>query len=144
MGRLLYLAELLRLGWPRRRGRLRSRPILPQQGGSESPARSPLTESNRRPSPYHGDALPTELRGHGRMFRTSGAAAELTALWSIHDLRSSRSPDYNAGPAGGQSARNAAATSDQAFDSGSIGAKCPTPGSAAHAASSPAAWARAA
>src|SRR6266851_5154578 len=25
---------------------------------------SPLTESNRRPSPYHGDALPTELRGH--------------------------------------------------------------------------------
>src|ERR1039457_5306356 len=24
---------------------------------------SPLTESNRRPSPYHGDALPTELRG---------------------------------------------------------------------------------
>jgi len=23
--------------------------------------RSPLTESNRRPSPYHGDALPTEL-----------------------------------------------------------------------------------
>src|SRR5215469_15204226 len=27
---------------------------------------SPLTESNRRPSPYHGDALPTELRGHRR------------------------------------------------------------------------------
>ena len=26
---------------------------------------SPLTESNRRPSPYHGDALPTELRGPG-------------------------------------------------------------------------------
>ena len=25
---------------------------------------SPLTESNRIPSPYHGDALPTELRGH--------------------------------------------------------------------------------
>ena len=24
---------------------------------------SPLTESNRRPSPYHGDALPTELTG---------------------------------------------------------------------------------
>ena len=24
---------------------------------------SPVTESNRRPSPYHGDALPTELRG---------------------------------------------------------------------------------
>jgi hypothetical protein len=27
---------------------------------------SPLTESNRRPSPYHGDALPTELRGPSR------------------------------------------------------------------------------
>ena len=27
---------------------------------------SPFTESNRRPSPYHGDALPTELRGRGR------------------------------------------------------------------------------
>src|SRR4051794_24748608 len=27
---------------------------------------SPNTESNRRPSPYHGDALPTELLGHAR------------------------------------------------------------------------------
>ena len=26
---------------------------------------SPLTDSNRRPPPYHGGALPTELRGHG-------------------------------------------------------------------------------
>src|SRR3954449_1826800 len=26
-------------------------------------AQSPFTESNRRPSPYHGDALPTELKG---------------------------------------------------------------------------------
>src|SRR5919201_76248 len=25
--------------------------------------RSPLTDSNRRPPPYHGGALPTELRG---------------------------------------------------------------------------------
>ena len=25
---------------------------------------SPFTESNRRPSPYHGDALPSELKGH--------------------------------------------------------------------------------
>jgi hypothetical protein len=24
---------------------------------------SPLTDSNRRPPPYHGGALPTELRG---------------------------------------------------------------------------------
>jgi hypothetical protein len=29
---------------------------------------SPLTESNRRPSPYHGDALPTELRGQVFIF----------------------------------------------------------------------------
>src|SRR5262249_15603137 len=28
-------------------------------------ARSPLTDSNRRPPPYHGGALPTELRGRG-------------------------------------------------------------------------------
>src|SRR5699024_2721401 len=33
---------------------------------------SPFTESNRRPSPYHGDALPTELKGraHGVCFRS--------------------------------------------------------------------------
>ncbi len=31
---------------------------------------SPLTESNRRPSPYHGDALPTELRGRTPGLRT--------------------------------------------------------------------------
>jgi hypothetical protein len=35
--------------------------ILISLNGSD--LRSPLTESNRRPSPYHGDALPTELRG---------------------------------------------------------------------------------
>ena len=28
--------------------------------------RSPLTDSNRRPPPYHGGALPTELRGRSR------------------------------------------------------------------------------
>ena len=27
---------------------------------------SPLSESNRRHQPYHGCALPTELRGHSR------------------------------------------------------------------------------
>src|ERR1017187_2479089 len=35
---------------------LPSRPIRPLTW-------SPVTESNRRPSPYHGDALPTELTG---------------------------------------------------------------------------------
>ena len=29
----------------------------------ECMSESPVTESNRRPSPYHGDALPTELTG---------------------------------------------------------------------------------
>src|SRR3712207_4359854 len=33
---------------------------------------SPFTESNRRPSPYRGDALPTELKGRG-----SGAGERL-------------------------------------------------------------------
>src|SRR4051794_32272963 len=46
MSRLLCLTELPRRGPSRQRD-----------------CRSPLTESNRRPSPYHGDALPTELRG---------------------------------------------------------------------------------
>lgn len=33
---------------------------------------SPLTESNCRPFPYHGNALPTELRGHGNKVRACG------------------------------------------------------------------------
>src|SRR5689334_4679813 len=53
MSRLLYQAELLRrAGRPSRRERT-----------GRASVQSPLTESNRRPSPYHGDALPTELRG---------------------------------------------------------------------------------
>jgi integrase len=35
----------------------------PEEPETAPDLRSPLTESNRRPSPYHGDALPTELRG---------------------------------------------------------------------------------
>ena len=53
MSRLLYQAELLR-----RDGRPARREAAPGRS-----VQSPLTESNRRPSPYHGDALPTELRG---------------------------------------------------------------------------------
>ena len=60
-------------GQPLRTGISRSQPdnakmaphlICP--GGTPSFERisgSPVTESNRRPSPYHGDALPTELTG---------------------------------------------------------------------------------
>ena len=48
-----------------------SRVLLPtellRQCGAGPRARpaSPLTDSNRRPLPYHGSALPTELRGQG-------------------------------------------------------------------------------
>src|SRR4051794_32512288 len=60
MSRLLCQAELLRrqamnawIGVTRRPG-----------SSVQMPATSsPFTESNRRPSPYHGDALPTELKG---------------------------------------------------------------------------------
>src|SRR5450755_964731 len=50
MSRLLCQAELLRLTCPTR--------LVPALSGP-----SPLTDSNRRPPPYHGGALPTELRG---------------------------------------------------------------------------------
>jgi hypothetical protein len=33
------------------------------QANLQALTRSPLTDSNRRPLPYHGSALPTELRG---------------------------------------------------------------------------------
>src|SRR5919198_4222862 len=37
---------------------------------------SPLTDSNRRPPPYHGGALPTELRG-----RVGKCSARLSGLF---------------------------------------------------------------
>src|SRR3954469_24585878 len=59
MSRLLFLAEL-----PRRDdAAARSHDWT---GGSLLDRTSPFTESNRRPSPYHGDALPTELKGPAR------------------------------------------------------------------------------
>src|SRR5438270_12822609 len=39
---------------------------------------SPNTESNRRPSPYHGDALPTELLG--RAMKTLHARPPFTQI----------------------------------------------------------------
>src|SRR5512132_3954045 len=45
---------------------------------------SPLTESNRRPSPYHGDALPTELRGHtAGLPRPGDRTMRATAGWAL-------------------------------------------------------------
>jgi hypothetical protein len=38
----------------------------PRFAAASSWSKSPLTDSNRRPPPYHGGALPTELRGRGR------------------------------------------------------------------------------
>ncbi len=37
--------------------------LYPRCVRAATPALSPLSESNRRPFPYHGNALPTELRG---------------------------------------------------------------------------------
>ena len=64
---------------------------------------SPLTESNRRPSPYHGDALPTELRGRG-----SRAYTQALRLLKPY-------------PGGSAIARIAASTDGHAAVSGSIG-----------------------
>src|SRR5687767_15990450 len=57
MSRLLYQAELHRRDDRAARSRDRT---------DGSCCTSPFTESNRRPSPYHGDALPTELKGQRR------------------------------------------------------------------------------
>jgi hypothetical protein len=64
----------LRRPRPRRqRGRVRpSSPVSattgPEKFGIAGALQSPLTDSNRRPPPYHGGALPAELRGRGRGF----------------------------------------------------------------------------
>src|SRR3954454_13735519 len=58
MSRLLYQAELHRRGD-------RPGPVCRLDRRSAY-CQSPFTESNRRPSPYHGDALPTELKGPAR------------------------------------------------------------------------------
>ena len=48
-------------------------------GGTRGHYPSPFTESNRRPSPYHGDALPTELKGPGVPARSRGRVLVLRA-----------------------------------------------------------------
>src|SRR6266496_1032650 len=44
---------------------------------------SPVTESNRRPSPYHGDALPTELTGPVLTCLTSDVASRAASLRAL-------------------------------------------------------------
>ncbi len=53
--------ELVRTTFARDRGSRRA----PKEKSLQI-AESPLTDSNRRPPPYHGGALPTELRGRDR------------------------------------------------------------------------------
>ncbi len=49
---------------PRSHSARSRRPTRPRKGGKSRPfLESPLPDSNRRPLPYHGSALPTELRG---------------------------------------------------------------------------------
>ena len=70
-------------------------PVICRQDRNRAFTWSPLTESNRRPSPYHGDALPTELRGRpaARAVRIDPGAAS-PRLESIHD----RGPSGSAEP----------------------------------------------
>src|SRR3954451_11557709 len=56
MSRLLYQAELHRT----------DDRVAARSNAMRFECQSPFTESNRRPSPYHGDALPTELKGRAR------------------------------------------------------------------------------
>src|SRR5690606_26968196 len=42
-------------------------PTREKRGTRRDPRASPLSESNRRHQPYHGCALPTELRGRVRL-----------------------------------------------------------------------------
>src|SRR3954462_12489147 len=56
MSRLLYQAELHR----------QDDRVAAGSNAMRFECQSPFTESNRRPSPYHGDALPTELKGRAR------------------------------------------------------------------------------
>src|SRR3954468_717334 len=58
-----------------------------------SRTQSPFTESNRRPSPYHGDALPTELKGQRRRtLHGGGGFREIGSHPSPEHPRSPRDP----------------------------------------------------
>src|SRR5664279_3016565 len=46
----------------------------------DGPRQSPNRESNPRPSPYHGDALPTELLGRPRYLVNQAATVRVHAL----------------------------------------------------------------
>ena len=74
---------------PYREGRaLRRAPRLKKSPAVRGFRRSPLTDSNRRPPPYHGGALPTELRGQG------GHSSRASDRYPV---AASSSPDHAAG-----------------------------------------------
>ncbi len=52
---------------------------MPISNGSPCEPQSPLPELNRRPLPYHGSALPTELRGRGLLRKPSAVGILPTA-----------------------------------------------------------------
>src|SRR5215218_8442636 len=76
-------------GWTLRgRRRRRATPAETTEPGAEQEeTRSPLTDSNRRPPPYHGGALPTELRGRGTEC-SPGSAEPVTGGREDSKLRS--------------------------------------------------------
>src|SRR3954452_784153 len=69
MSRLLYQAELHR----------QDDRVAAGSNAMRFECQSPFTESNRRPSPYHGDALPTELKGRARRAVADSTAPATTA-----------------------------------------------------------------
>src|ERR1700710_361106 len=88
MSRLLCQAELLR------RQAMNSRPDDPSQDQVRvPPTSSPFTESNRRPSPYHGDALPTELKGRSRRSAYSLWPAPADDVRRSADAAAAQQPD---------------------------------------------------
>ena len=92
---------------------------------------SPLTESNRRPSPYHGDALPTELRGRPRHAATPASQMEHRAR------RAYTTDDRQVRSSLTAVALNAAGSVGQAADSGSMTSKWPQPSLRLHVTSTP-------
>ncbi len=77
--------------------------------------KSPLSDSNRRPLPYHGSALPTELRGRKclqiRRFHKSGAlqTVQSTSVTILHLYCAGRPKD---GPGQARTSKNASAVCD--------------------------------
>src|SRR4051812_42255274 len=94
MSRLLY-----RLSYAASMGR-------PPPCGGMPVHQSPNTESNRRPSPYHGDALPTELLGrarktlHGPPPKVKSVSCGQTPEPSHRSRVSRKSLDYTTWPRG--------------------------------------------